>query len=79
MTGANGNEFTLLFVGQHRWEKNTRMIIEALRLLSEKKIAFQMIFVGEGYAAKEMKKMVREYGLSDNVNICSDLSPRGIN
>jgi len=67
ITKANGNEFTLLFVGQHRWEKNTRMIIEALSLLSGKKVAFQMIFVGEGYAAKEMKKMVREYGLSDKV------------
>ncbi len=67
LTGASGNEFTLLFVGQHRWEKNVRMIIDSLRMLSEKKVGFQMIFVGEGYAAKEMKKLVKEYDLTDKV------------
>ncbi len=67
ITGADGNQFTLLFVGQHRWEKNVRMIIDSLRLLSEKKVIFQMIFVGEGYAAKEMKKLVKEYNLNDKV------------
>ena len=67
ITKANGNEFTLLFVGQHRWEKNVRVIIDALRLLAEKKVGFQMIFVGEGYASKDMKKIVREYGLTDKV------------
>ncbi len=67
VTGANSNEFTLLFVGQHRWEKNVRVIIDALRLLAEKKVGFQMIFVGEGYASKDMKKLVREYGLTDKV------------
>ncbi len=67
ITGADGNQFTLLFVGQHRWEKNVRMIIDSLRLLSEKNVIFQMIFVGEGYAAKEMKKLVKEYNLNDKV------------
>jgi len=67
LTGAHSDEFTLLFVGQHRWEKNVRMIIDSLRMLAEKKIGFQMIFVGEGYASKEMKKLVREYSLTDKV------------
>ena len=67
ITAANSNEFTMLFVGQHRWEKNVRMIIEALRMLKEKQSDFQMIFVGEGYAAKEMKKLVRECNLNDKV------------
>jgi len=66
-TGADGNLLTLLFVGQHRWEKNVRMIIDSLRLLSDNKLAFQMIFVGEGYAAKEMKKLVKELDLSNRV------------
>ena len=67
LIGAGKNEFIMLFVGQHRWEKNVRMIIDSLRLLSEKKVIFQMIFVGEGYAAKEMKKLVKEYNLNDKV------------
>lgn len=67
ITGADGNEFTLLFVGQHRWEKNVKLIIDALKILKEKEKSFQMIFVGEGYAAKEMKKLVGKYGLKDSV------------
>lgn len=66
-SGADGNEFTLLFVGQHRWEKNVRMIIDALRMMDDQKISFQMIFVGEGYAAKEMKKLVRDFNLEEKV------------
>jgi len=66
-SGADSNEFTLLFVGQHRWEKNVRMIIDALRIMADQKTSFQMIFAGEGYAAKEMKKLVREYNLEEKV------------
>jgi glycosyltransferase involved in cell wall biosynthesis len=64
---ADNNDFILLFVGQHRWEKNVRTIIESLKILKEKKESFKMVFVGEGYAAKEMKSLVRQYGISENV------------
>jgi glycosyltransferase involved in cell wall biosynthesis len=64
---ADNDDFVLLFVGQHRWEKNVRTIIESLKILKEKKESFKMVFVGEGYAAKEMKALVRQYGISENV------------
>jgi glycosyltransferase involved in cell wall biosynthesis len=64
---ASDDDFILLFVGQHRWEKNIRIIIDALKILKEKKVKFKMVFAGEGYAAKEMKTMVRQHGLADNV------------
>ncbi|MCX6248651.1 MAG: glycosyltransferase [Bacteroidetes bacterium] len=65
--GADNDDFVLLFVGQHRWEKNVRTILESLKILKEKKVSFKMVFAGEGYAAKEMKTMARQYGVADHV------------
>jgi 1,2-diacylglycerol 3-alpha-glucosyltransferase len=64
---AKDEDFILLFVGQHRWEKNIKLIIDSLKILKAKKESFKMVFVGEGYAAKEMKTMIRKYGLTDHV------------
>lgn len=50
------SDFVFLFVGQHIWEKNTKMIIEALDLLRD--LPYQMFFVGAGYAAEDMQQMV---------------------
>jgi 1,2-diacylglycerol 3-alpha-glucosyltransferase len=57
----------MLFVGQHRWEKNVRLIIDSLKLLKSEGKSFKMVFVGEGYAAIEMKKLVRTYNIQDQV------------
>ena len=67
MIDADTNEFVMLFVGQHRWEKNIRLIIDSLRQLKQKGRSFKMVFVGEGYADDDMKKLVRKYDLQDNV------------
>ena len=45
-------EFVLLFVGQHVWQKNPQLTIEALSRLED--VPFRMFFVGTGYAAEEM-------------------------
>ena len=54
-----------LFVGQHIWEKNTRLIIDALAQLKD--VHFKMFFIGTGYAARELQTLVRSYGMEDNV------------
>ena len=54
-----------LFFGQHIWEKNTRMVIDTLALL--KTIPFKMFFIGTGYAEKELKALVKQYGLQSKV------------
>ncbi len=59
------DENVFLFVGQHIWEKNTKMIIEALAELIDLK--FKMFFIGTGYAADDMKQLVTEYGLSNKI------------
>lgn len=58
---AEDSDFLFLFVGQHRWEKNVRLIIDAMKSLSEKGVSYRMVFAGSGYAEKEMKKMVSQY------------------
>jgi 1,2-diacylglycerol 3-alpha-glucosyltransferase len=65
--GASSDEFVMLFVGQHRWEKNVKMILETLKILKEKGDSFKMVFVGEGYAENDMKKLVKKYKLSSDV------------
>ena len=75
-TGADDNDFILLFVGQHRWEKNVKMIIDSLKIVKERGESFKMIFVGEGYASKDMKKLVKQYGLIDDVEFTGVVTDR---
>ncbi|MEI7723926.1 MAG: glycosyltransferase [Bacteroidota bacterium] len=64
---AGPDEFVMLFVGQHRWEKNVRLILDAMKTLKESGAVFKMVFVGEGYAAKEMMKLASQYKIGDEV------------
>jgi len=64
---AEREEFAMLFVGQHRWEKNVRLIIDSMIMLKAAGKVFKMVFVGEGYAANEMKKLVRQNNIQDQV------------
>jgi len=76
MIDSDPNEFVMLFVGQHRWEKNIRLILEALKILHDGKKKFKMIFVGEGYAVKEMKKLVKQYHLKEAVRFLGVITNR---
>jgi len=63
---ANNDDFILLFVGQHRWEKNVRTILDSLKILKEKKESFKMVFAGEG----ARKSIYRHWeSIVDEVNI----------
>lgn len=61
--GIRDNEFVLLFVGQHIWEKNTALIIDALERVRD--LPFRMFFVGTGYAQEDMKRIVKEKNIED--------------
>ncbi|MDR1553898.1 MAG: glycosyltransferase [Prevotellaceae bacterium] len=63
-----------LFVGQHIWEKNTRLIIESLAAMKDEQ--FIMFFIGTGYAEREMRTMVVQYGLSSKVKFRGVISDR---
>lgn len=69
--------FSLLFVGQHIWEKGIGIIADALAEIKGK-IKFRMDFIGTGYAAEDLKKRIDRYGLNDNVFIHGSISDRSI-
>ena len=72
--GIASEEFVFLFVGQHIWQKNVRLVIDALEKIKD--LPFRMFFVGTGYAAGEMKDLVAEKGLSDKVTFTGMLTER---
>lgn len=72
--GLAPDEFVCLFVGQHVWQKNVRFVIEGLEKVKDLK--FRMFFVGTGYAAEEMKQLVKEKGLEDRVTFTGMLTNR---
>lgn len=72
--GIEPNEFVLLFVGQHIWQKNVKLVIEGLERIKD--LPFKMFFVGTGYAASEMKALVEQKGLSSKVTFTGVLTER---
>ena len=69
-------EMVFLFVGQHIWEKNTRLIIESLALI--KNLEFTMFFIGIGYAASNLKQLADDLGLKDKVKFIGMITDREI-
>lgn len=65
--GLNDDDVMFLFVGQHRWLKNIRLILDALKIVSERGKQFTMVFVGKGPDRDEIEEVVSEYGLWPNV------------
>ena len=72
--GIKPEEFVMLFVGQHIWEKNPRLIIEALARMGD--VPFRMFFVGRGYAEQEMKDLVTKRGLDNKVTFTGNIGDR---
>lgn len=72
--GIKPEEFVMLFVGQHIWEKNPRLIIESLANMGD--VPFRMYFVGTGYAAEDMKALVAEKGLDGKVTFVGNITDR---
>ena len=72
--GVAPGELVLLYVGQHIWEKNLRLTIETLSRIKD--LSFKMFFIGTGYAADEMKKLVEEKGLENKVRFVGRLTDR---
>ena len=64
------DEPLLLFVGQHIWEKNVKLIIEALAKVKD--LPYHALFVGDGYARSEMQAMAAKLGLSGNCDYRKD-------
>ncbi len=67
--GIKDDELSLLFVGQHIWEKGLDVICDSLPLLRNKGIKFKMNFVGNGYALEELKHRIEDMGLKESATV----------
>lgn len=64
--GINDEELSLLFVGQHIWEKGIGVILDSLERLRGR-VKFKMTFVGEGYAKKDLQEKIKKLGMQEQV------------
>jgi len=71
-------ELVFLFVGQHIWQKNVRMLIESLHLLKQKGVKFKMIFAGTGYAEGEMKRLMKKLKLEEYIHFMGVVLDRNL-
>ena len=72
--GLDDGTLAFLYVGQHIWEKNLRLTIEALARVKD--LPFRMFFVGTGYAEGGMKELVGELGIADKVTFVGRVTDR---
>lgn len=68
----------LLYIGQHKVEKNLMMALESLKILHERGYAFLMLFAGIGPDKATMEDFVRANGLSDNIRFLGRITDRKI-
>lgn len=66
----------LLYIGQHIWQKNLQMVIEALGQVHKNGGDFHMLFVGDGARRADMEHMVAELGMSDKVTFAGRIQDR---
>jgi glycosyltransferase involved in cell wall biosynthesis len=64
--GINSSDLVFLFVGQHIWQKNIKLLVDSLNYIKEQ-IPYKMFFVGDGYAKEELESYVQELGLGGKV------------
>lgn len=73
--GIPPGTLSLLFVGQHIWEKGIGIIANTLPLLLPD-IDFRIDFIGTGYASQELRKLVGRLGVADRVHMHGTISDR---
>lgn len=61
--GIKDNELMFLYVGQHIWEKNLEMLVNALALIKD--LPFRFVTCGSGYALKDIEAKIEQLGLKD--------------
>ena len=67
-----------MYIGQHVWQKNLKIVVEALKLLKEKECRFHMLFVGDGARRADMEAMVKDFGLGDCVTFAGKIFDRDV-
>lgn len=67
-----------MYIGQHIWQKNLKMVVESLKILKDSGSKFHMLFVGDGPKRGEMEQMVQDFGLTDYVTFAGKIFDRDV-
>ena len=68
----------LLFVGQMIWQKDLKLILDTLKLLSERDPSYYLIAAGEGYNGDAIKAYAKKKGLSEHVSFVGKVVRRDL-
>lgn len=66
----------ILFVGQLIWQKNLRVILDALKLVKERSGEYSAVIAGAGYNGQEIREYSEKLGLSDRVSFVGEIDDR---
>ncbi|NLO40183.1 MAG: glycosyltransferase family 4 protein [Ruminiclostridium sp.] len=69
-------DLVLLFVGQHIWQKNVKLIVDALQRVFRNDIPYKMFFVGDGYAQEELQNYVKTLEMTDRITFLGKILDR---
>jgi 1,2-diacylglycerol 3-alpha-glucosyltransferase len=76
LCGVHDDTPILLFVGQHKDEKNIPLTLETIKELKARGLRFRMVFVGEGHRKQYYEEYVRDNNLSDSVTFLGRFTDR---
>ena len=76
--GLTGKDFMFLFVGQHRWIKNIRLILESAKILRDEDRPFRLVFVGSGQDEAGIREEVKKLGLGERVRFMGKVVDREV-
>ncbi|MDD5018029.1 MAG: glycosyltransferase [Eubacteriales bacterium] len=78
MFGLDADVPLFMYIGQHTWQKNLKIVIEALKLVKDKGQKFHMLFVGDGPRRADMKRMAEDFGLDSFVTFAGKIYDRDV-
>ena len=72
------NEKVFIFVGRINALKNIYFIVEALKIVREKKpnLSFKMFFIGTGQDEDNLAKLIKKYNLEDYIKMVGKITDR---
>ena len=70
------DEFVFLFVGRMMWYKNTRLILDALRIVRQNGMKFRAFFIGSGYDLPDMQAYADQHDLKEHVTFTGPIYDR---
>lgn len=72
------NEKVFIFVGRINALKNIYFIVEALKIVREKKpnLSFKMFFIGTGQDEDNLAKLIKKYNLEDYIKMIGKITDR---